>query len=76
MNEEERKEFVINELDAIYEEMDNSINQLVILRRFLKNLVNVSKGAEPNYDNLIKIMNRIKKCTPIKLRKSGCIFFL
>lgn len=61
MNEEERKEFVINELDAIYEEMDNSINQLVILRRFLKNLVNVSKGSEPNYDNLIKIMNRIKK---------------
>lgn len=60
MNEEERKEFIINELDAIYEEMDNSINQLVILRRFLKNLVNVSKGAEPNYDNLIKIMNRIK----------------
>lgn len=61
MNEDERKEFVINELDAIYEEMDNSINQLVILRRFLKNLVNVSKGSEPNYDNLIKIMNRIKR---------------
>lgn len=61
MNDEERKEFVANELDAIYEEMDNSINQLVILRRFLKNLVNVSKGAEPNYDNLIKIMSRIKK---------------
>lgn len=61
MNDEERKEFVVNELDAIYEEMDNSINQLVILRRFLKNLVNVSKGAEPNYDNLIKIMSRIKK---------------
>lgn len=61
MNDEERKEFVVNELDAIYEEMDNSINQLVILRRFLKNLVNVTKGAEPNYDNLIKIMSRIKK---------------
>lgn len=61
MNEAERKEFVVNELDAIYEEMDNSINQLVILRRFLKNLVNVSKGAEPNYDNLIKIMSRLKK---------------
>lgn len=61
MTEDERKEFVVNELDAIYEEMDNSINQLVILRRFLKNLVNVSKGAEPNYDNLIKIMSRLKK---------------
>lgn len=61
MNEEERKQFIIDELDAIYEEIDCSINQLVILRRFLKNLVNVSKGAEPNYDNLIKIMDRIKK---------------
>lgn len=61
MNEEERKKFVIEELEAIYEEIDNSINQLVILRRFLKNLVNVSRGSEPNYDNLIKIMNRIKK---------------
>lgn len=60
MNEEERKNYVIKELEAIYEEIDNSINQLVILRRFLKNLVNVSKGSEPNYDNLIKIMNRIK----------------
>lgn len=61
MNEEERKTYVIEELDAIYDEIDNAINQLVVLRRFLKNLVNVSKGAEPNYDNLIKIMNRIKK---------------
>lgn len=61
MNDEERKVYVINELEAIYEEIDNSINQLVILRRFLKNLVNVSKGAEPNYDNLIKIMNRFKE---------------
>lgn len=61
MDEEERKKFITEELDAIYEEIDNSINQLVILRRFLKNLVNVSKGAEPNYDNLIKIINRIKK---------------
>lgn len=61
MDEVERKTYVINELEAIYEEIDNSINQLVILRRFLKNLVNVSKGEEPNYDNLIKIMNRIKK---------------
>lgn len=60
MNEEERKKFVIEELEAIYEEIDNSINQLVLSRRFLKNLVNISKGAEPHYDNLIKILNRIK----------------
>jgi hypothetical protein len=61
MNEEARKEFVIKELEAIYEEMDNSVNQLVILRKFLKNLVDVSKGAEPDYDNLIEIINKWKK---------------
>lgn len=61
MNDEERKIFVIEELEAIYEEIDNSINQLVLTRRFLKNLVEVSKGAEPNYDNLIKILNRMKR---------------
>lgn len=61
MNEIERKNYVVEELEAIYEEIDAAINQLVILKRFLKNLVNVSKGADPNYDNLIKIINRFKK---------------
>ena len=61
MNDEERKEYVIKELEAIYEEIDNFINQLAILKWFLKNLVDVSKDAEPNYDNLIKIINRLKK---------------
>lgn len=61
MNTEQRKIFVIKELEAIYEEIDASIDKLIILRRFLKNLVDVSKGAEPQYYNLIKIMNRIKK---------------
>lgn len=54
MNKEERKEFVKNELIAIYEEIDNSIKQLVLSRKFLKILVNVSKGAEPNYNHSIK----------------------
>ena len=61
MNEEERNTYVVEELEAIYEEIDNSINHLVILRRFLKNLVDVSKGNEPNFENIIKIVNRIKK---------------
>ena len=61
MNEQERKEFVVNEIEAIYEEVDNSINQLVLSRRFLRNLVDVAKGAEPNYKNLVRIINKIKK---------------
>lgn len=56
MNEEERNNFVIEEIKAIYEEFDNHINQLVLLRHFLKDLTEVANGAEPNYQfsNIIK----------------------
>lgn len=57
MQDKERKDFIINELEAIYEELDNSVNQLVLLRRFFGKLVDVSKGEEPDYDNLTKILN-------------------
>ena len=60
MNEKERQKFVYEEIEAICEEMDNSINQLVLLKRFLQKAVEVSKGAEPDYDNLAKIVSRIK----------------
>jgi len=54
MNEEERKEFIKNELEAVYEEIDNSINQLVMSRSFLKNLVNVANGESPKYKKIKK----------------------
>lgn len=61
MNDEERNTYVKDELEAIYEEIDSSITHLIILRRFLKNLVEVSQGKEPNYENIIKILNRMQK---------------
>jgi len=57
MNEKERQEFVYKEIEAIYEEIDNSVNQLVLSRRFLKKAIEVSKGAEPNYESLFKIIH-------------------
>ena len=60
MNENERLDFIYNEIEAIYEEIDNSVNHLVLIRRFLQKAVAVSKGEEPNYDNLAKTVKRIK----------------
>lgn len=49
MTEDERKIFVREEIDAICEEFDKQVNHLVLLRHFLKNLAEVSNGAEPSY---------------------------
>ena len=49
MNELERKNFVYKEIRALYEELDCTISQLVILRPFFKNLLDITNGAEPYY---------------------------
>lgn len=48
MNENERFDYVKEELNAIYEELDTNINQQVLLRHFLKNLLSVANGEEPD----------------------------
>lgn len=60
MNEQECKDFVYKEIEAIYEELDKSVNQLVLIKKFLKKAIEVSKGKDLDYDNLIKIINRLK----------------
>jgi len=60
MNAKERQEFVYKEIEAIYEEMDNSINQLVLSKKFLQRAIEVSKGADAKYESLFKIVSRIK----------------
>ncbi len=45
MNEQERKDFVFNELSAIYDEFQSDIDHLILLRHFFKDLVCVAKGA-------------------------------
>lgn len=50
MNEKERQTFITNELEAIYEEFDIYVKQLLLLKPFLKDLIAVSKGADPSYD--------------------------
>jgi len=49
MNEKERQTYITNEIKALSEELDSTINQLIILRPFFKNLIDVTNGAEPFY---------------------------
>lgn len=59
MNEQERKNFVYNEIEAIYEEFEKDVDHLVLLKHFLKDLVEVAKGSEPTYKASEKL-RRIK----------------
>jgi len=49
VTEQERKDFVLNEIDAIYEEFKKDVDHLVLLRHFFKDLVDVANGGEANY---------------------------
>jgi len=49
MNDAERREFIINETNAIYEEFEAYLNQLIMLKPFFKNLADVANGANPSY---------------------------
>lgn len=57
MKKETRDEFIIKELEIIYEEYENHLNQLLILKPFLKDLIYVAKGEKPTY----KLSEIIKK---------------
>jgi len=56
MNKTNRQEYIQQELEAIYEEFSTYIEQLTILKPFLKDLVAVANGAEPSYK-----LNKITK---------------
>lgn len=56
MDEKERLDFVTKELEAIYEDWDANVNEQLLLRKFLKSVLNVAKGVEPAY-----ILSEIKK---------------
>lgn len=60
MNEQEQFTFVTKEIEAIYEDFDDKVNQLILLRYFLNNLLSVTKGAEPSYQ-FSEIKNKIEQ---------------
>jgi len=57
MEKMETKTFVKNELETIYEEFDVYINQLILLKPFMKDLIQVLNGKEPTY-NLSDIIKK------------------
>lgn len=58
MNEQERQEFINKEVEALYEELENTINQLVMLRPFFKDLLHVINGGDPSY-HFSKLVQRV-----------------
>jgi len=59
MNNEERQEFIKKETEAIYEEFNAYVGQMILLKPFLKNLAEVANGANSNYD-LNEIIKKAK----------------
>jgi len=49
MNEQQKQEFINNEIEALYEELNDSINKLVMLRPFFQDLLKVIHGGESSY---------------------------
>jgi len=45
-----KQEFIKNELEAIYEEFYTSVNQMILLERFLKSLVAIANDETPHYN--------------------------
>lgn len=60
MNDEERREYIKKEMEAIYEEFAHTIDQLLLLKYFLKDLIFVSKGEVPDYKKIKSILKKIK----------------
>ncbi len=50
MNEQERCDFIKKETKAIYEEFNIYLSQLILLKPFFLNLVEVANGANSNYE--------------------------
>jgi hypothetical protein len=61
MNEEDKKELVYLALTDIYHEFNNSINQLVVLREFFKDVLNIKEDKELKYEFPSCLSMKIKK---------------
>lgn len=50
MTEDEKKELVYLALQDIYQEFDNSVNRLVVLRAFFKDILNIKNDKAMDYE--------------------------
>lgn len=50
MTEEERKEIVYLAMNDIYKEFNHSVNNLLILREFLNDIMNAKEGSDLIYE--------------------------
>lgn len=52
MTEDERKNYAYLVLNDLYHEFNRSVNHMIIVREFLKDLLNVQDGKEPVYETV------------------------
>lgn len=50
MDQNERKEIIYWAMKDLYKEYNYAVNNLIIIREFLNDLLNVENGNEPVYD--------------------------
>lgn len=50
MDEKEKKELVYLALQDIYQEFNNSVNQLLVLRAFFQDILNINEDKSTKYE--------------------------
>lgn len=70
MTENERKEIVYSAMKDIYKEFNHSVNNLIILREFLSDIMNVKEGKDMVYDFPSVVKYKNKTNNPKKVKNS------
>lgn len=60
MNDKEKLNYVCKEIEAIYQDFDTTVDQLILERKFLKELLKISQDKIPAYE-LNKII-KLERC--------------
>ena len=52
MGNETIKKYMLNEFEALYDDLDKSVAQLILLRRFFRDLISETRGEKRSIDEI------------------------
>lgn len=52
MGNEAFRKYMLNEFESLYDDLDRSVAQLILLRRFFRDLVAISKGEKASSEEI------------------------
>ena len=55
MSNEAIKKYMLGEFEALYNDLDKSVAQLILLRKFFRDLVLISKGEKKSANDMSEI---------------------